>query len=218
LNPFDIRGKHTIVTRDGINQSGLRPMSREGGPGIRVNLGNPADYGRSPGILEQNEDIGVGNQQMYHENRGRERRNSDDSFFYARNSVILFEEAIIFPSAGLSLPPTPKQSSQFYESTYQQLQQQHQQQYREDRQQGALQADYEQEMRERSRSCSLSTTGSLSTGGKTSTETSDNNKERDKVDECYRHSPEKICSEDEQQHHAQQHYVYSDKEGQYIVR
>jgi hypothetical protein len=196
----------------------MRPISREGGPGVRVKLGNPSDYGRSPGILEQNEDKGVGIQQIYHENRVRERRNSDDSFFYARNPEILSEEAIMFPSAGLSLPPAPKQSSQFYQPSYQQQQQQHQQQYREDRQQGALQADYEQERRERSRSCSLSTTGSLSTGGKTSTETTDNNKERDRVDERYHSSTEKICSEDEQQHRAQQHYVYSDKEGQYILR
>lgn len=194
-------------------------MSREGGLGLaRVNLGNPSDFGRSPGILEQNEDKGGGNQQMYNENRVRERRNSDDSFFYARNSEILSEEAIMFPPAGLSLPPTPKQTSQFYQSSYQQQQQQHQQQYREDRQQGALQADYEHERRDRSRSCSVSTTGTLSTGGKTSIEQLDGNKERDVADERFHSSGEKISGDSEQQHRAQQHYVYSDKEGQYILR
>lgn len=222
-NPFDTRGKTMIVTRDSMGREGpmggsMRSMGREGGVGVRANPGNPSDFGRSPGILEQNDDNGVGNQHIYHESRVRNRRNSNDSFFFTRNPEILSEEAVMFPSAGLSLPPTPKQTAQFYQSAYQQQQQQHQQQYREDRQQGALQADYEHDRRERSRSCSLSTTGSLSTGGKTSIEQLDNNKERDLVDEHFHANTEKICSDDEMQHRAQQHYVYSDKEGQYIRR
>lgn len=197
------------ATRDGSNHTDLRPMGQEAGLGVGINLGAPSDFGRSPGILEQSEDKGVGNEHLYGEGRVRDRRNSDDSFFYARSPDM-------FPSAGLSLPPTPKQSSQFYQSTYQQQQQQHQQQYREDRQQGAQQADYENERRERSRSCS--TTGSLSTGGKTSVEQLENNKERDTAEDRFQINSDQISGNNDQHNRTQQNYVYSAKEGQYILR
>ena len=142
------------------------------------------------------------------EDKVRDRRNSDDSFFYSRRLDYLSEETATSPPIMRSLPPTPKLPQQFYEQIYQQ--QQYQQQHREDRQQGAQQVEYENERRGRSRSGS--TSGSQSTDGKTSTDMSEDD---------HRIKTDRVREEgfsDEKHLETQQHYTYDDNRGQYVLR
>ena len=176
--------------------------------GVNVNLGTHLDASRSSLLTGQNDRPPQASSVIHREGRVRERRNSDDSFFFSRRLDYLCEEAATSPPTMRSLPPTPKLPPNFYDHIYQQ--QQYQQQHREDRQQGAQQAEYENERRERSRSGS--TTGSQSTDGKTSIDASE---------EDHSIKPDKArddASNDEQHHESQQHYTYDDNRGQYVLR
>jgi hypothetical protein len=207
---YDIRGNTSLGIREGDGQFGMgRTGGRDGGIGHRLNGDDHFDVGRL--TLNVNDDEST-NGSSYLEERVRERRNSDDSFFHGRLGL-LGEEATISQSAGLTLPPTSRQSGQFQQPTY--LQQLHRQQHREDRQQGAQQADYEQ-----GRSRGNSITGSISTEGKTSTEMSSIDVEREKFTDFRHNATEKTSLKDyiDDQQYPQQHYVYDGIDGQYILR
>lgn len=176
--------------------------------GVNVNLGSHLEASRSSLLSVQNDRSAHASPIIRREDRVRERRNSDDSFFFSRRLDYLCEEATTSPPPMRSLPPTPKLPPQFYDQIYQQ--QQYQQQHREDRQQGAQQAEYENERRERSRSGS--TTGSQSTDGRTSMDASEE-------DHCIKADKARDGASNEEQHHeSQQHYTYDNNLGQYVLR
>ena len=207
---YDIRGNTSLGIREGDGQFGIgRTGGRDGGIGHRLNADDHFDVGRLTLNVQEDEST-TGS--SYLEERVRERRNSDDSFFHGRLGL-LGEEATISQTAGLTLPPTSRQSGQFQQPTY--LQQLHRQQHREDRQQGAQQADYEQ-----GRSRCNSITGSIYTEGETSTEMSSIDGEREKFTDFRHNSAEKTSLKDyiDDQHYPQQHYVYDGNDGQYILR
>lgn len=199
--------------RVGEGQFGTgRTVGIDGGIGHRLNVDDQFDVSRSLTLNIEEDESSLGNFYLNSGERVRERRNSDDSFFHGRLGL-LNEEATTSPPAGLTLPPTSRQSTQFHQPTY--LQQLHRQQHREDRQQGAQQADYEQ-----GRSRCNSITGSISTEGKTSSEMGSIDGERERFAEFRNNIHEKASLKDyiDDQQLPQQHYVYDGNDGQYILR
>ena len=195
-------------------------MGREGASasGLRGNLGVYTDIGRSVGLVGQSEEKGVGSPPIpFRDERVRDRRNSDDSFFFSRRLGVLNDESPggSTPSPGLSLPVTPRQSHLYYQPAY--LQQQ------EDRQQSPQLSDYDLEKREqRERSRSGSTTASHSTEGKTDHTDRTVERDIDQSDNLDHHNglDHGIKGEDftDEQQFRQQQYVYDENEGQYILR
>lgn len=205
--------------RDGDGQFGIRSTGREGGngSGLRVNLGIHTDVGKSAGLLGQiDENLGESPTVSYREDRVRDRRNSDDSFFYARRLGLLSEDSPggSAPAPGLSLPPSSRSThQQLYQAAYQQKQRQH-----EDSLQSPQLSDYEQDRRDRSRSSSASS--SHSSEGKTSAELTDRDLDRDKLENGGQNGHDKGLDEDifNEEQYRQQQYVYDENEGQYILR
>lgn len=193
-------------------------MLRDGGivSGSRINLGVHTDIGRSAGLAGYSEDNIVGSSApvVHREERVRDRRNSDDSFFYTRR---LLDESVEggTPSPGMSQPTTPRQfRQQFYQAAYQ-LQQQ------EDTQESPLVNEYELERRERSRSGSTLGNYSTSTEGKTSTELADRDMNGEMIGEILHKSREKALEDEsfpEGHQYQPQKYVYDESEGQYTLR
>ena len=197
---------------DGENPYGSRPLLRDTGIGTRsrANTG----MGRSGYLAVHSEDSMVGRSPavVYREDRVRERRNSDDSFFFSRRLFDESQDTSSTASPGISLPPTPRQSrQQFYEAAYQL-----QQQLEENSQGNTRLCDYDSEF---SRSCS--TIGSHSAEGKTSAETIERDINIDEIGEILQKGLEKSLDDENfngEQAFQPQQYVYDEREGQYILR